>query len=309
MLALAAPVAFKQVLGFLRSQQAPSMDGVLGYLFAWRKRTQAAVILNELDADEFRRACAPKAELIDGTLDDDPLVEACLAAVNRIAPLDLDTIEMYAAEESLEYLYPACCGFPGNWDEWDDMTRNLGNYSADMALYVFVTCIRMGDGAALFGASEHYGWDLYGEDMDSLPDPDWDRLYELLDAHQMSCFKHAIDACLYSTGNPYFDYNPYDESETYDLPTFDLEGVRFLAEQWTAAQPILTDLRAAMEQFKKEPALAQVLLSLYAESAGEPERKPQTLAEIWAGDIDERRPVDPFYGPLDGEEEDDDNDD
>jgi hypothetical protein len=301
--ALAAGPTFKEVTLFLTARRQPKLEDMVESLDLLRKRTRFAVILQALNPEKFREVCAGRYELVVGDVSEDPLIEAAVGEISDIAPLDLEETFMCLEDgyEYIDYLYPEHLGYPIGWDEWEELHDNPNDWTETMALYVFVTALRLGETEVLGSSSEHYGWDLEVEDLEAgIPEANWDRLFILLDQRQMSCFKNALDVCIYDTGNPYFDYNPYDEERCPDLPGITVEGVRALEKAWQEAQPIRLDHETAAEQFAHDPTLAKVLLMLWAESADKPEpRRPQTLAEIWADEQPERI-IDPFYGPLDG---------
>lgn len=289
-------IARKALLAWRR----PSFDECMEGLMQYRRRLQAAVVLNVLDPGRFRKAAAGEVEESQYVYGDDPIIDACLRAIDEVAPLDMDAMGMRCEDSLPDELYPACCGYPMGWDEWEEMVENLDTTNADIALYVFTTAMRLGDGDVLFKAAEHFSWnDLVVEDWPEIPDPEWERLDDLLDQRGLGVFKNAINACLYSTNNPYFDYNPWDENNLYDLPPFSVEGVRALETAWEEAQQVREDLTKASIQFARDLSLARTLYELYVESAEEAHPQPQTLSEIWAGEADDGEPViDEFYGPI-----------
>lgn len=265
---------------------------------AWKKqRIQAAVVLNALDPRMFQRAAAGIVE-DQYVYGDDPLIDACLRAIDAVAPLDMDMMEMRCDGGMPDELYPACCGYPMGWDEWEEMVDNIDTSSDEIGLYIFTTAMRLGDGDVLLKAAEHFGWELGVEDWPEIPEPNWERLFELLEERGLGVFKNAINACLYDTGNPYFDYNPWDEEVIPNLPAFTLEGVRDLEQAWAEAQPIREDLTRAVIRFARETTLASTLYELYVESAQATKPIPQTLGEMWAGEADDEPEHDEFYGRI-----------
>ena len=279
----------------LRERRRPSLAAVLGMLEAQRRRGQAAVILNELDPKAFRKAARGEKE-DKYQFAEDPLIDACLRAIDKVAPLDLDQMGMRCEEETADELYPSACGYPMGWDEWEELVEDVNTAAPEISLYLFVTAMRLGDGAVLFKASEHFGWDL--ENLEEIPDPNWERLFGLLEEHGLGCFKNAIEACLYDTGNVYFDYNPWDEETIPTLPPFTLAGVRALEEEWAEAQPIRKDLDHAARIFAQDLSLARKLMDLYAASACEHAYRLSTLAEMWAGEGEDEPVIDEFYGQI-----------
>ena len=283
----APAVTFQQAKTFLASRQtARDIWAVLQQLDWMRSKTRCMAILHEINP----RAFAETARAVRATKPDpndiDPWEEAALNAINDVAPLDQDAMMMRMEDgESCEGLYPAQCGYAMDWVQWNELTDDPTGTDPAMGLYIFVTCIRMGAGEKLFNASEKFGWDLEFDPDASMPEPDWDRLWDGLARHNLTAFQDAINVCLYSTDNLYFDYNPWDENQDYgDLPPFSLAGVRSLQESWREAQPILNNLRIAIELFSKDGSLARTLWDLFVEASEEDHPARRTLADMWAQD-------------------------
>jgi hypothetical protein len=285
---------------FLKLRKRPSLSDCLEVLEQKKRRIQAAVVLNALDPAKFRRAAAGEVEDKQCVYSDDPIIDACLRAIDALAPLDLEMMETRCEDGMPDELYPACCGYPMGWDEWEEMSGDdLDTCRDELGLYIFTTAMRLGDSAVLLRASDHFGWELSGEDPANIQDPNFERLFEMLEERGLGVFKNAINVCLYDTGNHYFDYNPWDEEVIADLPAFTLEGVRALEWAWAEAQPMREDLTRAVIWFARDMSLAGTLYDLYVESAAETETRPQTLGELWAGEADDGEPViDEFYGPI-----------
>ena len=260
----------------------------------------------ELNPDAYRSLRGGFHILVDNMAADE-LIEATLNAIYEVAPLDQLFIVSVIYDSVLDYLYPESCGWPIEWDEWDEMVEEPASYQESVGLYVFVTALRLDESDVLMGASEHWGWNLMAVDLDDNSVLDWERFAQLLDKNGLGCFKNAFDACAYQTGNPYFDYNPNDEETQPDLPPFMLEGVRTLQKYWQEAQPILADYQQAEEMFEQDRSLAGKILKLVMECREKRERvrvrTNLTLAEVWGEEPE--RVIDPFYGPLDGIDDDD----
>lgn len=285
-------IPFRQAVVALQTRRTVSLDQAVSYLLSARTRWKAAAILRHLAPARYASVKGQPSILV-GYLSDDPFFEAALLAIHDQAPLDLDFISTLIDENGpIEYLYPECAGYPFGWDDWEDLSINISGVDPNMALYMFVTAMRLSHDSVLTEGEECFGWDLDLNSDASLPDIDWDRLYDLLDQHDLSVFKNAIRVCISDTGNPYFDYNPYDSDQAIpDLPEFSIPGVDQLCRAWYEAQPILTDLRIAVDRFHEDPGLARVLFMLCEESQVEsqPGAKPRTLVELWTsqGELDD----------------------
>ena len=211
--------------------------------------------------------------------------------------------------EGLIDLFPSACGYPMGWDEWSEMVNDLDTCNETLNLFIFANIWRLEGEEAWDIASHHYGWDLDIEKIVEMGDVDWKHFSKLLKKEGLGCFENALDACWYDTGNIYFDFNPYDDDIVVDLPPFTLEGVRALAQCWIEAQPIQFDLHIATDLFARDASMAGQIMKL-ARRARKKERTaqgrarvriggPQTLAELWAGEGGENQQViDPFYGPI-----------
>jgi hypothetical protein len=300
LIAAAALPQLETVTRFLRAKKRRSLEDCLDWLRVKRQEFQGAVILNALNPGRLYRLDM-RVEKDDAFVYcDSPLLDACLREINNLAPLDMDMMEMrYGEANCPDELYPASCGFPMGWDEWEEIIDNIESISPNTYLYLFVTMLRMGENEKMALAAQEIGWELSEEECATLPNPDWNELLILLEQRGLEVFKNAINVCLYDTGNPYFDYNPWDESDIYSLPAFTLGGVRELQQFWEEAQPISADLDKAVLQFGQDPTLARTIFDLCVESQGHPAPRPQTLAEIWAGEADDAEVVtDEFYGPM-----------
>lgn len=252
--------ALKKSVEMLRARRVMGWGEALSELKILRVIAQSGEIIRELAPQRL------EGMRLRGT---ENAVYLAMEVINNAAPIAWDGIEADLDGNDLPpFLYPESVGYAMGWDEWMQINEDITEQPGDLALYIFLTCVRLGDRMAFEQAAEHYGWDinlpLLNENMD------WGRLEALLADAGMVEFKNAIDACWYQTGNIYFDYNPYDENyiDSEDLPDFSAEGARRLASEWQLAQPIRSDLEMAIESFQRDPGLARKLMRLFGEAQG-----------------------------------------
>ena len=258
-------VPFGDIILSLRAMRAPSLGDVLSELHEARRVTACVLILKEIKPELLEDALL----INEGTLfknEGYALLEMTLEQINEIAPIDMEQIQMDldAGEEDL-FLVPesAGVGFAVDMSMDDD-------YFRDNPMMLFWRAVIYKEGQALFSAAVEYGWWDYGLEMpeewpvDAL---DFDRFVKNLRARGLGVFVTVYEIFEHETGNPYFDWNPYDESELMaPYFSFNVEGVRELEKFWIAAQPISEDFKKAKQQFEDDPGLAGKLLAIYLES-------------------------------------------
>ena len=277
--------SFSQAIGKLRSLKRQSFQDVVISLQQAKLTARLARIVAELRPDLYQEITKNGVTL--NSLDSDDLMQQTLNAINEVAPLD-DMFENELMDGSIPLLYPQCCGYPMSWDEWEEMAEDPGFVSPSMSFYVFVTAWRIGDERAFINGSEVFGWNLRFENSNV----DWEKFCKLLDKNGLGIFKNAFDVAMYSTGNPFFDFNPFDENYGYeDLHELSIEGVRSLAEDWKKAKPIIEENNKACTMFAEQPELAGRLVKLMRRcriKENPAPRPPKTLIEIFAEDGQER---------------------
>jgi hypothetical protein len=289
----------EKILGELGARRRPSLQNAIQQLQTIRGVTGSGRILAELAPNTFQAACADGLWRMleisesfrygDATPD---IVSSTLNAIQEIAPLDWDAMEnQFSNEDEVIFLIPDCYGYPMGWDDWDQIREDLESTSLDLGMYIFFTTLRLGDMEIFEAANEQFEWGieriperLADRDMGTL---DRAKLFRSLDRAKMGCFKDALEVCFYDTGNVYFDYNPYDEGEVPSLlPPYAIEGVRDLAAQWKAAQPILANLRIAQNRFMSDPGVPDRLYKAYLRylDRGVPRERirVRTLGDIFA---------------------------
>jgi hypothetical protein len=292
--------SYQNAVHSLRRLHPPRLISVLEQLEYFNRQMAPAAILEELDPDKYQRILTQTgSHEIDG---EDAILVAAIDAIDNVAPLNLEYIEMNlfeAGEDELEFLYPDPHGYQISFDQWYESCEDLDNsWLPDAGLFIFITAIRFEDRQILQKAKEWLGWTIRSfPDLGNYGDPDWNRFYQLLDQNNLSCFKNAFDACLYSTGNPYFDFNLADDGYGIpNLPPFTLNGMRELRKFWEDAQPIIQDFNCARLQFLQDTSLAGKILKLYLKCCPQRVRTGlQALADLWAEDDDaETGETDPF---------------
>jgi hypothetical protein len=279
----AAGIGFGEAARTLQSMRLPTIDSALVALGKAREHTCAAVILNELDPDSLQSHCAAGVDLCDTDL-----VILALQAINNVAPLYLEQIEMqYDEGDGLLLLPDPIGGYLASWEEWSDFSTEPGEY-AEHRMYIFWTAIRLGDSDTLIRAGFEFGWLDYGM---KVPDSwdfeiDWEKFERNLRERGLAVHIAGRAICWYDTGNDYFDWNPFDE-DSYELPwrDFNLEGVHELMTEWEKAHPMLEDFKQARDQFDADPGLAGELLRIFLRSKKrrprQSRRRSRTLAEIF----------------------------
>jgi len=307
----------EKAVKWLREQKKPSMHEVIGDLLELKAQTSVVAILNELNPQRLGTVKIGESTLLDN----------CLAEINERAPVD--EMQMYSYWEggdgTIPFLIPESVGYPMGWDEWAEMLGDLSpeENQESLQLFVFANVWRLEPGETMEEVAQILGWDNLdmskGAEVETL---DWKRFEAGLRRKWLGVFMNGLNACWYQTGNIYFDYNPYDDDQGIDLPNFNLEGVHWLEGEWQAAQPILEDLRVASELFAKDKRLAGTIMRIAGKCAvqrtrvriGGPDH-PLTLVEVFEEEGRRQHIIDPFYGPLDcdmndlDEEENDGDDD
>jgi hypothetical protein len=310
--AVSALVPLGVAMQALRRARRVKMVTAVDALTEAKTATSAARILFELNPNRLNDLCAANRCLNDP---EQTLVSETMEAIGEIAPLDTDMMDVeFQDDGQVPWLLPAPAGFALGWEEWEEWSGHLDEH-ADAKMYIFWTCIRLGESETLESAGWAYDWldwgmeipDLYTDEEEHM---DWERFEETLRNKGLGCFIAAREICCYDTGNPYFDWNPYDENGESQSPAvpFNLEGVRELEKDWQAAQPMLEDFREARERFDRDPSLAGKLLAIWDSCMVRNKKKrkrrarARTLVEVFREEVTRGRLIDPFYGPLDGGE-------
>lgn len=233
------------------------------------------------------------------------LGDAVAYAINEIAPLDMEAIDM-DLQDGYFRMIPESRGRPMNWDSWDEMVNDPENYLyGNESAWAFCAALGVGDQAAFEAFSEYYDWELsYPRKAGGAYDKA--KFFKALERRGLGCFKAIWSIATYSTDNLYFDYNIYDDN--MDLPPFSLEGVREMERAYRAALPIEAEARWAQDLFESQPGLPAALLRIYVRSLVKDE-KPRTLVEVFRaererGHAAENDVTDPL-GVLDREEDED----
>jgi hypothetical protein len=307
-----APMTTFQVASWsLRKRRKPTFSDAVSRLKKVGFLAKTVIILKELNPEKHAEL-QEKFRFLGDDIENEEVIYETLAAICGIAPIDMQFYDNVRYDDmEFEYLYPESCGFPMGWDEWGEIASNPTDCNDSMALFIFFTALRLGEGEVLERASERFGWNLPEVDLEQYDAVDWEKLYALLVRARLGCFNNAIDVCLYSTGNPYFDYNPYDEEVIPDLPPYSLEGVREMQDMWEAAKPINADFDQAKEMFEEDPEkYSWTLLKLWLRCCKKKKRERvrlrtsgnpgRTLGEIWGEIEDNQRELDRLMEPLQG---------
>jgi hypothetical protein len=287
MLATEEVPELREIIWRLREKKQPRLMLVIERLNATRTRCKAATILKELAPEKLKRLKGEKFSVDqaenDGWTD---LFQTCLAEINHIAPLDEDCLNnmMDGGDGSLYKLFPACAGYPLGWDEWGELAEDPQDCAESMRLFLFANIWRLEGAEKMEEASEMFDWGVDVEKGINFEDVIWERFEHWLKRNGLGVFVNALNACLYQTGNVYFDWNPWGESvDDSWLPNFSVEGVRKLEKAWQEAQPILADLNAAIELFTKEPGLGGKLMEMAARCGQERVRIGPRRLVIFSG--------------------------
>jgi hypothetical protein len=263
--AVVSMTTFQDASWSLRRRKMPTFDRMVSRLGKVKFMAESARILEALNQERFKEI-KPKIKFLNNDECNDVLA-AALGEITLVAPLDMEFIELNLSDFDglITSLPPEPYGFPISLDEWESITQDLEGCAESLGLYVFFTALRLGEYSVLEAAASRFGWDFPDNlNFDRYGDVDWKLLFEKLDQAGLGFYKNAIDVCHYSTGNPYFDYNPYDEELIHDLPEYSLEGVRELQQEWIESKPILADFRRAEERFEHNPSRESWrLLKLY----------------------------------------------
>ncbi|HWR66095.1 MAG TPA: hypothetical protein VN364_08245 [Bellilinea sp.] len=278
-------VPVSEAINRLQARRPVSVSHAMDFLEHLAFYATAAGILHDL---------APQLLINDMPLEE--LINRAVTQIDAVAPI---MATMLGEFDESNILYPDTRGYGLGWDDWEQLQDDItsGDLSEGMRLYAFLTLLRLGSDD-FTEISDRYGWGVHYVEFGRV---DLERLKKLLDRAGLADFYDGLRVCWYCTGNIYFDLNPYDEGEIDpDVPPFTREGIEYLRQAWTDAQPILAAHNRAVERFAQEPLLAVKLLDCLMRSAERPRPAPrvisnQTLAQLWAGEpadengnIDER---------------------
>ncbi len=289
-------VTLETALKRLEKLRPRGLYDVMDELMSWHAPASAAQILSKLAPDNFRQRCS-----LGAVGDEGEFVRDVLSVIDKVTPLDIDYMDMFVEEANDLVLFPLPNGYPMSWDEWDEITGDVeGTTGESMALFLFFKSLDFRDAATFTTANVHFSWGVDTPALDDIEHLDWQKYCQQLEERGLGCFIKAHEIVDYSTGNVYFDFNPYDDQQDVTLPPFSVDGVRWLQKEWANAQPWSLAHKESLAKLRENPGLWAILLEIYTNCLVYVDHnKPRTLLELLGFDQEDGNViVDDFYGPI-----------
>jgi hypothetical protein len=308
-----ASVSFRQAAAALRRRSLPEVTGALESLYRLQVTTTSVQVIREFPADEIPEypSAANLLSLLEAPNQCLPIEAAAFNALVSAIPLndwymEEGLLNLESGEKFEIFILPQ--GFPWTFDEFYDLIGDADSYPEAPVLMLAKFLDAQVDPEYWKIAIEHYGWPMMPRSVQRSGPKQFnlDRFFGMLDKLSLPEFKVPFQMVWGTTGNPFLDWD-YEEASTNSAP-YTIESIRALKQIWRDAKPILVEYMLA-EQHASPETLEQVIRAWdRCMKYEKPVPRPRTLLEIMTGetthidleDDEPERVIDPFYGPLDG---------
>ena len=212
-------------------------------------------------------------------LRDDPQVESLrnriIGAVAALFPIEEDAIYQNMDEADSQVLVIEPQNYSMSWDEFSELIDDPGNLAIHKDTWAFPMLIwtlgySVGDKTWDI-LSDNLGWNVkYPKRMvESDTYILMPRLAARLKKAGLSIFVNAIQVAWHDTGNYFFDFDPYDESNYEPLPPFTADSICDLKREYDKAKPIIEEYERAERMLRADPSIYQTLVDLMDQSLEE----------------------------------------
>lgn len=321
-LEIVAGIDLESAVRALRARAQPDADDALQNLRRLRIFTQSLRILDEYQTERYRLPAEIDPREMRTVMSYNNYLsrieENALAAIDESFPIWVDQMgeDILNLEGDTSSLIITPQGLQFSLEDFDYILQEITDFPVEKSLLWFCKLLDADvDQGTYWEAAEHFGWP-----MDRLPKTmtstrrmtgvDGVKLLRMLNdggLHEVATLFHVVWG---DTDNPFFDMS---EEQCYtEAGPYTLENVRRMHIAWDDAGMIRQHL-AACEALREMPGIYERILDIWDRCIiyeRKRKKKPQTLVEMWGGEMYENRPprvIDPFYGPLDGQDDEDDD--
>lgn len=318
---LVAGIDLESAVRALRARAQPDVDDAITDLRRVHVFTQSLCILDQYQAPELRLPARINTDEIHAIIAHDnyvsPIEETALLAVSTHFPLWTDQIaeEIINLEpgQAAPHLVIEPQGMTFGFDDFEYMLQEISDFPKRSSLLWFCKLLdSQVDQGTYFEAAQHFGWP-----EDRLPKTmttgnyfavNGDRLINMLHKQGLPEIATLFQVAWGATDNPFFDYS---EEQCYvEAGLYNLENVNRMANIWDDAANIRRHIELAETMPERRPGIYDQILDIWDRCIiYERKKKPKTLMDLWADDMIPDRPprvIDEFYGPLDGQDDEED---
>lgn len=308
-------VDYKQARDYLTSRRMPTFHDARSVLERLGEVAQAAEVLKELKPDKEWKGSLGR--LFSFNVERGEILEVeedAISAVGELFPIRQDVME--DAILNLEEGQPLFIdiepqGVSWSFDGFYEYANEPEGFDDRASVIVMAWSLDTQLEKEVWELlAERFGWpERIPRCIEMSTDGfDVDKLEKLLDEKGLSEFKDVFTIVWQNTGSHFFDIS-MDECDPID---FSIESVRALQEEWENAQLYLTSLNKAIERAAQDPGVLEVVIDTWDACCQFNEHpKGRTLMEIFTNERrrDANILVDPFYGPIGVDADDEDEDD
>lgn len=308
-----AAVSFSQAVRALEAMCLPNLEDALFGLKRLKAAVEAARIVTYYDpGDPLLKGGASLAihQLFDEPAQYLPVEERALEVVRNLFPIHYTMEEQLLSLEPGDFrnnLYIAPQGTAWTIDDFDwFVSQPDETFRREVSALIFAKYLNaLVDVEDYLKAAEYFGWperlplSLERHDVKYVAG---EKLISMLEERNLEEFAWVFQVVFQTVDNPFFDLS--DEDIYTGVVEYTLENVRQAAELWQEAQPVVEMIDHANYRALNEPEVLERVLDAWDECTLF-EKKKRTLVEVFGEEEEERvRVIDPFYGPLDGGDDD-----
>lgn len=306
-----AAISFSRAVRALKAACVPDLGEALFGLKRVKCAVEAMRIVRYYDPDDPQLGqvkWSELAKLFESPAQYLPIEERALEIVGGLFPINYTMEEQMLNLDGNDfacYLYIEPQGTAWTFDDFDWLTsRPAEMFNKEQSALVWGKYLDAAvDVEAYQEAAAYFGW------PERLPlslerdirHVNGEELISMLEERGLEEFAWVFQVVFQSVDNPFFDRS---EEDVYTSAVeFTLENVQEVEEFWSEAQLVIDQVKMANELALNAPEVLERVLDAWDECTVFEEPQKRTLVEMFAGEDEPERVIDPFYGPLDGIED------